>query len=292
MSASSTIKRGEYSTVTENISYHSVRSTVGHVPGKEKNVQNGRSLSRKHQKRKVWCISNTDRAVYLFGWPAPNTGPKTCVSWATDGVDGSDGEPRPDGPVATRALRPAARGRAGRRARPSDAGPRPPRPWPAARRARPGRARRTAAAGPPLHGPLAARDAHVHGSRAPRGHILVLGERRVLWSFSEPALLTPVRKMPVPIASVRWAQFLDVPLLYKGPCRRRVCVENAVGLPRFRAEMLKSDKTLTQIKSLNEPINYFCHQRNSDNSRHLKYFAVTVAFRWWLVVILLFLTII
>lgn len=117
---------------------------------------------------------------------------------STDGVDWSDGGPRPGGSVAPRPVRSAARVRTGRayvrptlarghRDRRAHRGP-----------GRTGRASPTATAGPPLHRPPVGRGAHFQGGRHARGHILVLGERRVPWSYSEPALLTPVRKCPCP----------------------------------------------------------------------------------------------
>jgi len=86
---------------------------------------------------------------------------------------------------------------------------------------------RNACSAPPwLSGHYTARErdaTHKYRWLTTRSYILVLGERRDLWSYGEPALLTPVHKLPVPSALVCWAQFLDVPLLYKGPIFIKSC---------------------------------------------------------------------
>lgn len=92
----------------------------------------------------------------------------------------------------------------------------------------------------PLHWPRVRPRVQIKATAAAHGHILVLGERRDLWSSSEPALLTPATEIcPCPAPWCVAAQFLDVPLLYKGPIKpvtggMSVDVENGVCCPSFR----------------------------------------------------------
>jgi len=79
------------------------------------------------------------------------------------------------------------------------------------------RARHAAAFGRPLQWPRVRRRVQMKATCDAHGHILVLGERRDLWSFSEPALLTPVMEnLPVSSALVRCGTIFGRPFTLQG----------------------------------------------------------------------------